>query len=449
MNLINNHDILNSHIVFIDTIMAPTNNRKSYTAEYKLKIVAFAEENSNRKAEREFGISEKIIRDWRKAKDSLQLTKKQKKANRGHKPRWPKLEQEVCEWVLSQRTNGRALSTVQLRLKAKAMAKEMNVDDFIGGPSWCFRFMQRNDLSIRSRTTLCQALPADFHEKVTNFRRFVKGKIDEHGITLDRIINMDEVPLTFDIPLNRTVNAKGEKTVNIRTTGHEKTHFTVVLACCADGKKLPPLIIFKRKTMPRESFPPGIIIQMNQKGWMDEKMMDFWLQRVFCTRTDGFFKTKRALLVMDSMRAHITEKIKETIHKMNTIPAIIPGGLTKVLQPLDISVNRSFKTNLRRQWEDWMTDGKHSFTDGGRMRHATYAQVTEWIIKAWEDINIRSITSGFRKAQIVTDEQREEEDEDEEDEEESRDINATIAQLLISDTEDEDFDGFTNENIED
>ena len=28
----------------------------------------------------------------------------------------------------------------------------------------------------------------------------------------------------------------------IKTSGNEKTHYTVVLACCADGTKLPPLL---------------------------------------------------------------------------------------------------------------------------------------------------------------------------------------------------------------
>ena len=61
---------------------------------------------------------------------------------------------------------------------------------------------------------------------------------------------MDEVSLTFDVLSNRTVEVKGARMVAVKTTGHEKTHFTVVLACCADGIKLPPVIIFKRKMFP-------------------------------------------------------------------------------------------------------------------------------------------------------------------------------------------------------
>uniref|UniRef100_A0AAR2LC38 HTH CENPB-type domain-containing protein n=1 Tax=Pygocentrus nattereri TaxID=42514 RepID=A0AAR2LC38_PYGNA len=177
--------------------------RKSYSADYKLQVVKYAAENGNRAAERKFGVTEKLVRDWRKAEVSLTAMKKTKKANRGLKARWPQLEERVRTWVLEQRAAGRGLSTVQLRLHAQVVAKEMNINDFAGGPSWCYRFMQRNRFSIRARTTMSQKLPADVQAKVDSFREFVEKHVTEHNVTLDHIINMDEVPLTFDIPMGR------------------------------------------------------------------------------------------------------------------------------------------------------------------------------------------------------------------------------------------------------
>ena len=133
--------------------------RKSYTAQFKLQIIKYAAENGNRATERKFGVSEKLVRDWRKAEETLIAMKKTKKANRGLKARWPELEERVHRWVIEQRAAGRGLSTVQLRLHAQVVAKEMNITDFAGGPSWCYRFMQRNHLSIRARTMVCQKLP--------------------------------------------------------------------------------------------------------------------------------------------------------------------------------------------------------------------------------------------------------------------------------------------------
>ena len=53
----------------------------------------------------------------------------------------------------------------------------------------------------------------------------------------------------------------------IKTSGNEKTCYTVVLAFCADGTKLPPLLISKRKTLPKDVVPHGIYVHVHSKGW--------------------------------------------------------------------------------------------------------------------------------------------------------------------------------------
>ena len=75
----------------------------------------------------------------------------------------------------------------------------------------------------------------------------------------------------FDVPSNKTVDVKGAKTIMIKTFGNEKMRYTVDLACCADGTKLQPLLIFKRKTLPKDVIPRGIYVHVHSKGWMDGK----------------------------------------------------------------------------------------------------------------------------------------------------------------------------------
>ena len=169
---------------------------------------------------------------------------------------------------------------------------------------------------------------------------------------------------------------------------------------------------------------------------------------------------EKALLVLDSMRAHITDNVKAAIKSTNSIPAVIPGGTTKDLQPLDISVNRAFKVALRVQWEAWMTSGDKSFTKTGRMRKATFAQVCEMATS----VKTSTITHGFRKAGLLRDEEEDaataeapqrlfDSDSDEEEfvgfdshNEGDRGVadEATLS-LFVSDTEDEDFGGFSTQ----
>ena len=190
--------------------------------------------------------------------------------------------------------------------------------------------------------------------------------------------------------------------MSMRTTGNEKSSFTVVLACHANGQKLPPMVIFKRKTLPKENFPAGVVIKVTPKGWMDEEKMNEWLREIYVKRPGGFFHTAPSLLIYDSMRAHFTDVVKKQVKKTNSVLAVIPGGLTKELQPLDIGVNRAFKARLRAAWERWMTEGEHTFAKTGRQRRVTYATICQWIVDAWAAMSVTTVVRAFRKAGIIT-----------------------------------------------
>ena len=136
----------------------------------------------------------------------------------------------------------------------------------------------------KKRTKIAQKLPDDLDDKIVNFHSHVIKMRKRHDYPLHLIGNMDETPMQFDMPGNRTVYARCEKTVFVKTTGHEKTHFTLVLCCMADGTKLKPMVIFKRKTMPKEKFPSGVLVHVHEKGWMDEAGTKKWLDEVWGRR---------------------------------------------------------------------------------------------------------------------------------------------------------------------
>ncbi|TWW73688.1 hypothetical protein D4764_15G0010840 [Takifugu flavidus] len=184
--------------------MAPV-KRHAYEAYIKLQAIEYAAENGTRAAARHFNGNESMVRKWRKQESELCKVRKTKLSFRGNKARRPGLEDRVEQLVVEQRTTGRAVSTVTIQQKAKAIAEEMDIEDFQRGPSWCFRFMRRRHLSIRARTTVAQRLPADYQERAAIFRTYCRNKITAPN----HITNMDEIPLTFDIPLTHKVEKKG------------------------------------------------------------------------------------------------------------------------------------------------------------------------------------------------------------------------------------------------
>jgi hypothetical protein len=59
--------------------------------------------------------------------------------------------------------------------------------------------------------------------------------------------------------------------VPLKTTGHDKERFTVCLAAMTDGRKLPPLLIFKGERMSNElKTVTGAVFELSPNRWMNE-----------------------------------------------------------------------------------------------------------------------------------------------------------------------------------
>jgi hypothetical protein len=91
---------------------------------------------------------------------------------------------------------------------------------------------------------------------------------------------------------------------------------------------------------------------------MTEELMLEWLKIVWRRRT-GTFLNQLSMLVLDAVKGHVTDSMKDQLHKMKTERLVIPGGMTSVLQPMNVSINKSFKDSLRQQYLTWIVDPAH------------------------------------------------------------------------------------------
>ena len=173
-------------------------------------------------------------------------------------------------------------------IEARRLAIEMSIIDYAATTLWCKRFMRRNGLCMR--TTIVQKLPCEYERKILEFHKYVINMRKKLCFEIGQLGNMDKVPLMFDIPSNKTADVKCAKIIMIKTSGNEKTCYTVVLVCCADGTKLPPLLIFTRKTLPKDVIPHGIYVRVHSKGWMDGEGMKLWLEKLWSKRPGGLLK---------------------------------------------------------------------------------------------------------------------------------------------------------------
>ena len=146
--------------------------------------------------------------------------------------------------------------------------------------------------------------------------------------------------------------------------------------------------------------------------------------------------------MLDAFEAHKTEQVKRSLKSENTDLAVIPGGLTSVLQPLDVCLNKPFKDRVRQRW---MADGIHELTATERQKKPSEELMYQWIGEAWRDIPREMVARSFLKCGISKALDGSEDDcvfDSSSDDESILEDEVLLNELFASDSESEDFYGF-------
>ena len=75
-----------------------------------------------------------------------------------------------------------------------------------------------------------------------------------------------------------------------------------------DGTKLKPVVVIPGKKVP-ESLKKinSVFVECSANGWMNDSLTEVWLEKVY-----GNLSFSKRLLVWDSYKCHISEKMKST-----------------------------------------------------------------------------------------------------------------------------------------
>ncbi|CAI7923523.1 unnamed protein product [Closterium sp. NIES-54] len=322
--------------------------RQAYTAAEKLKWVAQLDVAvSVRALARESGIHRKCLANWKRAADFLKEahSARCRMHGRGRASWYRPMEIKVYERLLDWRRKGTAMSIGRLQEWSREFMKILYpLVKWKGSQRWSDRF--------------------HVAEQCKNLWQFVSDKHRERDIKTTWIINADQTPLWLEMPTTTTVDQTGVRLVPIRSAGYQKERVTVMLACTAVGMKLRPWVFFKRKTVPKGCSRrklvcyADVVVSCHENGWMDANGVIQWLEE--CVKPflkPEFGRHARSLMVvLESYRGHLTEAVKEKFRELNCMPAIIPSGCTAEVQPLDVSINKSFKASVRQQYQKWFQE---------------------------------------------------------------------------------------------
>lgn len=223
--------------------------RSSYTVKFKISAVKYAKEKNISEASRKFEVDRKRIREWVSFYDAgkLQVQAPSRKHLSGgeRKLRDADIDRDIFEWCSEKRSQRIRVTGKAVFLEAQRRFLAGGITSFKASRGWLEKWKARHSVSTREKTTVAQKMPPQMEEKILSFHRFVIRMRKLRDYPISNIGNIDETAVYFDMPGSSTLHHKGEKTIIIRTTGHEKDKVTVILTAMADGRKLPPVVILR------------------------------------------------------------------------------------------------------------------------------------------------------------------------------------------------------------
>jgi hypothetical protein len=135
---------------------------------------------------------------------------------------------------------------------------------------------------------------------------------------------------------------------------------------------------------------------VSQKGSINNEKLKEWRQKVYSVRPNHIYLNShikrpnnpsyKTIITLDSATPHRNSEFKKTMAiNYDTNVVIIPGGMTPILQPADVSWNRSLKSNVNNYWVQWFDAQTCNLED--KVKRPSYKTVAEWCLNAWNELD--------------------------------------------------------------
>ena len=312
----------------------------------------------------------------------------------------PEAEKKLYDYIIEMADMGFGLSRQEIMFLAYQIAEKGGIKHPFRGESagrkWFDGFRRRYPtLTLRSPQSLSFARAKAANPKIMEDFFAKLGSVYARLNLLTKpmqVYNVDESGINLVQHRGKVVTEIGRRSVH-RVVASEKGKNHTVIACgSASGQVVPPMLIFPRVRVPshfKENAPPGCLLAAQKKGWVNGELylewFKFFIQQIPPARP--------VLLIQDGHSSHITIDLIELAKKNDIHILCLPSHTTHVLQPLDVGVFASFKTNIGKVLNALLRSSP------GRV--PTTEDIPYLLSQVWpRSVTAINLMSGFRKTGI-------------------------------------------------
>ena len=269
------------------------------------------------------------------------------------------VEQEkiLCDYILYMEAKLFAFDTLEIRELAFDLAKKLKISNPFNGESelagidWVKNFLKRHkQLTYRKPEPTSAARASGFNkEAVAQFFDLYEKVLDEFKFAPEDIYNVDETYVTV-VPKScgKVIGMKGKRKIGCLTSAERGKLVTVELCMSANGKYMPPLLIFplvRRNSEYLNGACPGAWAEFNSSGWMNGDVFAKWMKKFISFSRAS--KDKPVLLILDGHNSH-TKNIEVIDMAMDNgvVMLSLPPHTTHRMQPLDLAFMKPLSTYM-------------------------------------------------------------------------------------------------------
>jgi hypothetical protein len=307
-------------------------------------------------------------------------------------------ETRLVQYLVDMADMGYGLSRESVMRMAYLMVEKLGrKHPFSGqsaGRSWFDGFKHRHPmLTFRTPQPLsyCRALCAnpdtisDFFGKLGS----LYGRLNVISKPMV-LFNCDETSVSIVHKPGKVIAQLGRKNVYAITSAERgKTH-TILSCVSASGYVLPPLMIYPRKRSVPDNLKTGAVPNTffcnTENGWINSEIYMQWLKWF----AQNIPPIRPVVLIQDGHGSHISIDVIEFAQKDNIHILCLPAHTTHILQPLDVGVFKSFKSNFSKACTRYIA------SHPGRV--ITSDVLASLVAEAWpSSFTQLNVMSGFRK----------------------------------------------------
>jgi DDE superfamily endonuclease/helix-turn-helix, Psq domain/Tc5 transposase DNA-binding domain len=330
-------------------------------------LQAIANGQSVQKAALQWGIPRTTIRNRIRGRES------RKEAFSGLQRLSPVQEQRLTSWILTQGELGLPPTHAQIRQFVQRILA-VKGDHQPLGKHWMQAFLKRNP-TIQTQKAYSRE-SARVNGASTEVIRpwFNHLSLPEvQAIKPENRYNMDEAGIMEGLGENGLViGSAGKRSIQKKFPG-SRVWTTFIECVSASGVALPPLVIFKGKSVQQQWFPEDLQpfytweFTASANGWTSDEIAVEWLEKLFIPLAIPSDSREKRLLILDGHGSHETTDFMYLCFQHNIYLLYLPPHTSHVLQPLDLSIFSALKHYYRKQigYLNLLTDsspiGKQNF----------------------------------------------------------------------------------------